>query len=228
MRRRLIIVLAVIAVAFTFIAFVAPFIKNEVFWSAYAFGIVAIAAQFYFARSAFGGKGTAKSRVYGFPIARVGAIYVAVQFIASLAQMVLSTYLPAWAGFALNVAILVLALLGCIGTEVARDAVAKMDTSVSTNTQPMTDIRLTCEALLARCEDGKLQVKLAELTEAIRFSDPTSDDATAAAEEKIKDKLDAIGKAIDTSDTKQAHVLISQTLLAIRERNAIRKARRRG
>ena len=44
-KTRFLIIVAAVFVAFSVIAFVVPFIKNGLFWSAYIFAVIAIAAQ---------------------------------------------------------------------------------------------------------------------------------------------------------------------------------------
>ena len=73
------IVLGLIFVVFTVIAFAAPFNKTGVFALAYIFGVIAIAYQIYVFKISFTAGGDAKSKFYGFPIAKVGVIYLLAQ-----------------------------------------------------------------------------------------------------------------------------------------------------
>ena len=72
-----------------------PFAKNGVFWLAYVFGVIAIAAQIYVYPKAFEGE-SARSKFYGFPIAKLSTIYLIVQLILSILCMAISKVLPTW------------------------------------------------------------------------------------------------------------------------------------
>ena len=91
---RFLVILAVVLIVFVVIAFVIPFAHTGVFWVALVFGLIAIAAQLYVQPKAFAGEG-ARSKFYGFPIGRVGVIYLIAQLVLSLAAMALSAVLVA-------------------------------------------------------------------------------------------------------------------------------------
>ena len=80
-----ILMLVIVLAVFSAIAFVIPFPQNTVFWIAYACGIFAILFQLYIFKSSFG-KEDARSRFYGFPIARLGIYYLVIQLIVSIAR----------------------------------------------------------------------------------------------------------------------------------------------
>ena len=224
MKRRIIIAIVGVAVAFSLVSLVAPFEKNGAFWSAYLFGMVSICAQLYFFKSAFEGGSSARSRVYGFPIARIGAIYAVVQLVSSLAQMGLSEHLPLWVGFAANIVVLVLALIGCLGAETARDAVTRQDSTVSSSTGKMGDIRLAAESLAARNRNADFDAALNALADRARFSDPKSSESTADIEDKISRTLTELEKSLGVDDASRAHELIEGAMDDIDERNRICKA----
>ena len=84
------IVLAILLVAFIAIAFAVPFARTTVFWLGFGFAILAILFQLYIFKSAASANGDAKSRFYGFPIARIGVYYLVIQFVVSLVEMALA------------------------------------------------------------------------------------------------------------------------------------------
>ena len=87
---RFYISLGIIFVVFTVISFVLPFERNSVFWIAYLFGVLSIGVQAYIMPHAFQQGSSVKSKFYGFPIARVGAIYLAAQLVVSVICMTLA------------------------------------------------------------------------------------------------------------------------------------------
>lgn len=125
-KSRGIFMLVILLAVFSVIAFVIPFPKNTVFWIAYVCGVFAILFQLYIFKTSFG-NADARSRFYGFPIAQLGIYYLVIQFIASIVEIALSKFLPAWVVIIINVLILAFALIGCITTETMRDEIASQD-----------------------------------------------------------------------------------------------------
>ena len=68
----------ILLIVFSVITFVLPFKKNTLFWLSYAFGVFAILFQLYVLMKAFHGTESVRSRFYGFPIAKVGLIYMVI------------------------------------------------------------------------------------------------------------------------------------------------------
>ena len=80
------VVLGVVLVVYNVLAFALPFPKTAVFAVSYLFTMIAILAQIYVIRTAFYRGEGVKSKFYGFPIAKLGVIYLAVQLLAGLAR----------------------------------------------------------------------------------------------------------------------------------------------
>ena len=84
-----VLVLALLFVVYTLIVLAVPFAKGGMFWLTYLFTAVAFGVQAYVFKLSFEKEAGAKSKFYGFPIARVGVLYLAV-------QIVLGWYLWRW------------------------------------------------------------------------------------------------------------------------------------
>ena len=99
--------LAIVLVVYNVLAFAIPFPKNGCFWGAWVFGLVAILAQAAFLLLAFQHGDGAKSKFYGFPVARVGIAYLCVQLALSFLFMGLAfVKCPAWIPVVLSVILL--------------------------------------------------------------------------------------------------------------------------
>ena len=190
-KTRLYIVLAVVLAIFSVIAFVAPFVHGTVFWLSYVFGVVAIAVQAYSWPKAFSGDG-AKSKVYGFPIARVTTIYMIVQLVLSLIFMIAGAKVPVWIPVILYVVLLGLAAIGFIAVDVTRDEVVRQETVKEVNTGTMKALQAKASAIAASCNDVEKKKVLNHMAEAFRYSDPVSSDATQKLEMKLEVMLDEL------------------------------------
>ena len=215
-----IITLAVLFVVFTVIAFVIPFPKTTVFWIAYLCGVFAILFQVYIFKSSFGNE-DARSRFYGFPIARLGIIYLVIQLIASIAEIALAKFIPAWIVIVINVLILAFALIGCITSETMRDEIAKQDGKLKKSVFNMRELQSISATLVDQCSDENLKKDLKKLADEFRYSDPLSSDKTKVLEADLQSRVSDLQQAIVDGDIEGAKALCSKISGCLKERNRI-------
>ena len=128
------VVLGVVLVVYNVLAFALPFPKTAVFAVSYLFTTIAILAQIYVIRTAFYRGEGVKSKFYGFPIAKLGVIYLAVQLIAGLVFMALGLIVPVWLPLALYVVLLGVAAAGFVAADAARDEVVRQEVKLENKT----------------------------------------------------------------------------------------------
>ena len=208
-RVRFYIILAIVLAIFSAIAFAAPFDHSAVFWMSYVFGVVSIAVQAYSWPKAFSGA-EAKSKVYGFPIARVTTIYMLVQLVLSLIFMIAGAKVPVWIPVILYVVLLGLAVIGLIAVEVTRDEVERQETVKEVNTGKMKALRAKASAIAASCNDPEKKKALMKLAEAFRYSDPVSSDATQKLEMKLEVLMDELQESVNIELVKKIESVLSE------------------
>ena len=113
-------VLAIFLVVFTVVVVAIPLSKNAAFWLSYLFVVIAIAVQGYAIYLGFSRKEPVSSKLYGFPVARVGFIYLIVQLLASVVFMILAPVMPIWVIVVVSVIALGAACAGLITTDAMR------------------------------------------------------------------------------------------------------------
>lgn len=217
------IVLAVVFVVFTVAAFAIPFRKNGVFWLSYVFAVAAIAAQAYVMTVAFAGQKSLRSKFYGFPIARVGVVYLIVQLILSLVCMALAAWIPTWLAILADVVVLGAAAVGFVATDTMREEIQRQDTSLKTDVSAMRAMQSMGRSLVHQCGDDALRPELEKLSEALRYSDPVSSRELAEAEAELKSLLDELQKAVVEQAYEAAGTLCRQAMAALAERNRLCK-----
>ena len=215
-----IMILLILLVVFSVIAFVIPFPKNSVFWIAYICGVVSILFQLYIFKSSFGAS-DAKSRFYGFPIARLGLYYLVIQLIVSIIEIALSKSLPTWAVIIINVLILAAALIGCITTETMRDEIRTQDERLKKNVSNMRELQSFSASLAEQSSDVSLKDSLKKLAEEFKYSDPVSSEKTEELEIDLKSRLYDLQQAVSEGDTAAAKELCSKLSGCLRERNRV-------
>ena len=215
-----ILTLVILLAVFSVIAFVIPFPKNTAFWIAYICGVFAILFQLYIFKSSFG-KEDARSRFYGFPIARLGIYYLVIQLIFSIAEIALSKILPVWVVIIINILILAFALIGCITTETMRDEIVRQDGKLKESVFNIRELQSISATLVDQCSDGELKQSLKKLAEGFRYSDPLSSDKTKALEAELQTKIGELQQAITDGDTDGAKELCEKLAGSLRERNRV-------
>lgn len=213
------ILLAVVAAVFSLIAFILPVEKTAVFWIAYGCGLFAVLFQLYIFKISF--DGDAKSRFYGFPIARVGVYYLVAQLIFSIAEIALASIIPLWIVVIVNALLLALAVIGCVTTDAIRDEIIRQDAQLKKDVSRMRELQSLAASMLAQCTDEDMKQTVKKIADELRFSDPVSSEATAELEEDMRSQMANIQQAITESDTASAKTLCEKLLERLTERNRI-------
>ena len=95
-KKQALYILSVLLVFYILLAFLIPFVKTAVFWFSFVFTLIAFGVAAYALYTAFLKKPDARSRFYGFPIARIGVLYCGIQLAVGLLFMALGKWIPAW------------------------------------------------------------------------------------------------------------------------------------
>ena len=211
------ILLAVVAAVFSLIAFVLPVEKTAVFWIAYSCGLIAILFQLYIFKISF--EGDAKSRFYGFPIARLGIYYLVAQLILSVVEMALAGLIPAWPAVIVNALALAVALIGCITAETMRDEIVQQDGKLKKNVSAMRELQSMAASMVGQCSDEEMKSIVKKVADELRFSDPVSSDATAELEDEMRSELADIQQAIVEGDKDGVKAFCRKMMGNLTERN---------
>jgi hypothetical protein len=218
------VVLCIIFIAFSSIAFAAPFDKNTVFGVAYLFGVLSILVQIYVYKVAYIEKGNARSAFYGLPIINIGLTYITVQIIVSIIEMIIAKEIPLWPVIIANVIILAIASVGCIAAETVRDEIVRQDTNdIQNKVQIMRELQSISGSLVTLCTDDNLKKEIQKLADEFRYSDPVSSEQTSDLENQLKSKLNELQKLISAGNFDNSKGLCADILSTLTERNRICK-----
>ena len=221
---RVITFAAIALVVFNVIAFVIPIPKSAVFWVAYIFGMLAIAAQLLFMNVAFSGKEDIRSRFYGFPIARIGVIYGACQLLLSFAAMALGAFIPVWIPIVVFIFIAAAAGVGLISTDIVREEIEKQDEKLVKDVSRMRSLQSKMNVLISQSDvSGELKTALDKLADEIKYSDPVSSSATEQIEDELNFNIEELQKAIVDGDNVSALTICKKTSGILAERNRLCK-----
>lgn len=218
-----ILILAIVLAAYLLLAFVIPFTKTAVFWLALVFTLAAFGVQLYVLKLSFTKGRDARSKFYGFPIARIGVVYLIVQIVLSFLFMAIAKICAAWIAVIIFVLLLAAAAVGVIAADAMRDEVERQDAQLKTDVTAMRALQSRAAALVSRCEDAELKADAQKLSNTFRYSDPVTNDATKNAEHELSACMDELERAVLDNDTESARTFIKRTAAQLAERNRLCK-----
>lgn len=216
---RWIIGLGVLLVLYILVAFLIPFVHTALFWVSFLFTLIAfgvVAASFYIA---FIRNPDAKSKFYGFPIAKIGAVYGLAQLIAGILFMALAAYVPVWAAVLVFAIALGAAVIGLISAEAVVEEIRVQDVKLKKNVTLMRSLQSKVNQMAAQSDDAAVKA----LAEEFRYSDPVSSDALAEVEADLSAAVDELQAAIVDGDSEAVKQLCRKAAAVLAERNRICK-----
>ena len=216
---RVAIVSLIVFALYNLIVFVIPFSHTESFWLSYAFTLVAFAVMVASIYIAFIKNPDAKSRFYGFSVARVGVIYFGAQLAVSLFVMILADVFG-WKLPLLVYAIgLGAALVGLVSTEAVVTHIKTLENTQKAETARIRILHGKASQLAAL--SGNAAVKA--LAEELRYSDPVSNSACTEAENNLASAISAMEIALQQGDTAMLEQQCSRATTYLADRNRMCK-----
>ena len=224
--KSVIAIYAIILVVYIIGFLIIPFNKIAASWISFAFTIIAIAASLFVFNQAFNSKETLVSKIYGYPIFRVGAVYALAQLAIGIVICAIGAFVavPYWVALLLSIIMLGAAAIGVIITDNTRDLVEHVDETVKVDTEVVTNFQIDIASIVDCCEDSNLKSELEKLNDAFRFSDPVSNAKTKEAEDKINVLLNELKANVESNNVSEATALVKKITNALAERNRICKA----
>ena len=201
-KKSIIVIYSIATVVFILLTLAIPFEKPAASWMMFAFSIVSLIAGCGITLFAFSKSKELKSKFYGYPVFRIGAIYTAVQLILTVIIYTVGGFVevPLWIGLTLSVLLLGMASIGVITTDNARDYVEEVDVKTSYATKTIKKFNVDIADVLDMCSDENVYAPLKKLVEKFKYSDAVSSEATSSIEEQIKNEIDEL-KSVITSES---------------------------
>ena len=211
--------LGVLLVLYILVAFLIPFVHTATFWVSFVFTLIAfavVAASMYIA---FVKNPDAKSRFYGFPLAKIGAIYGLVQLVAGFIFMALAAYAPVWAAVLVYAIALGAVVIGLISAEAVVSEIHAQDNKLKKDVSLMRSLQSKVNQIAAQSENADVKA----LADEFRYSDPVSNDAIADAEADLAAAVDELQSAYVDGDSEAVAKLCRRASALLAERNRLCK-----
>ena len=220
---RWIVGLGVLLVLYILVAFLIPFVHTATFWVSFVFTLIAftvVAASMYIA---FAKNPDARSKFYGFPIAKIGAIYGLGQLITSLIFMALSQWVPVWAAILVYAIALGAAVIGLISAEAVVEQIQVQDVKLKKDVALMRSLQSKLNQMAAQCDNPDAAAAVRKFAEELRYSDPVSSDALAEIERDLSAAVDELQAAVVDGDREATRQLYRKASAILAERNRLCK-----
>lgn len=224
--KMLAMILAIVFIAYNVILFVLCGVSGHtgVFWMSWIFMLLAFAAM-TFAGVLLGKRGMfLRDWIFGFPIVKHSTVYIIVEFIASTIFIIFEKIIPFGWSFAAQFLFLCIYGVCAVSCFLAKETIDDVHNRVSDKTRFLKLLRVDAEMLVEKCHDPELKKQLQALSEAIRYSDPMSNEALFELEKDITLTVSECGKSVENGDFDEVGELCKKANLLLSERNKKCKA----
>lgn len=217
-----IVVWAVLLALFNVIAFVSVGWAGQEkytssFWIGYIFITVMFIGQLICSYMAFKAD-SAKKLFYNISLIRTSYIGLIVSFIVGGLCMLISP-LPYWVGVIVCAIVLVANVLSVIKATAAIDEIERIDTKVKTQTFFIKSLTVDADTLMASAKSETVKAECRKVYEAIRYSDPMSNDMLVSVEEQITVKFAKLSEAVKADEANKAMEIANEIIILVGDRN---------
>ena len=192
--------------------------KNAIFWTSYAFMCVAFIANI--SVTIFSFKTLDVEAVFmGIPLLSFSVFYFFGELFASLVFMLFRGVVGIKLTIAIQVIFMLVFVIFAAVALLSRDAVVGITKNVETKVQSLKLLAVDVKLLEDQCMDKELKAELHKIAEAIRYSDPMTNEALADLDNIIKGKISELKYHCNSNNKNEALQLCYQLSAYISERN---------
>ncbi len=127
--------------------------------------------------------------------------------------------IPEWLGSILCFACFGIGIAATLFAKTAGDIVAKKDEEIKVQTFFVKSLTVDADTLVSQAKTPEIKAELTKVYEAIRYSDPMSNDALSGAESQITLKFNELQNAVAENDATKVQTLSNDLLILIKDRN---------
>ena len=187
------------------------------FWIGYVLITVMFIGQLVCSFMAFNAD-SAKKLFYNISLIRTSYVGLIVSFIIGGLCMLISP-LPYWVGVIVCTIVLAANVLSIVKATAAIDEIERVDDKVKAQTFFIKSLTVDADTLMASAKSESVKAECRKIYEAIRYSDPMSNDALASVEGQITVKFAELSEAVNEDDTERAVALANEVIILVGDRN---------
>lgn len=215
---------AIVLVVFNVITFVAA---NEIvglasvdssFWVAYAFITIVFIGNLICSFLFF--KEENKGKVFlNIPIINLAYSALIVSLFVGVIAMAVPQ-IPYWVGVIVDVLVLAFYAIAIVKATAAADIVNDVEQKVKVKTLFIKSLTTDADSLMSRASSDEMEAEAKKVYEAIRYSDPMSNDALANIENQIQNEFNVFADAVKNNDIDLAKSASYEFVILINNRNS--------
>ena len=190
---------------------------SDSFWIGYAFISVMFVGQLICAILAFRAD-SAQKLFYNISLLKTSYSGLIASFIVGGLCMFISPVLW-WVAVLVCAIILSINVLSILKATVAVSEVVRIDEKIKTKTFFIKSLTIDAETLLARAETEAAKAECKKVYEAIRYSDPMSNEALASVESQITVKFAELSDAVKANDAEKVAEAANEVVILVSDRN---------
>lgn len=214
---------AIALVVFNVITFVAAnetvglgFVSSS-FWIGYSFITIAFIGNLICSFLFF--KEENKGKVFlNIPIINLAYSALIVSLIVGAVAMAVPQ-IPYWIGVIVDVLVLAFYAIAVVKASAAADIVNDVEQKVKVQTFFIKSLTVDADSLMARAKSDEMKAETKKVYEAIRYSDPMSNDALANIENQIQNEFNAFADAVKNNDIDLAKSSANELVVLINDLN---------
>ena len=187
------------------------------FWIGYVFITVMFIGQLICSYMAFKAD-SAKKLFYNISLIRTSYIGLIASFIVGGLCMLISP-LPYWVGVIVCAIVLVVNVLSIVKATAAIDEIERIESKVKTQTFFIKSLTVDADTLMASAKSEAVKAECRKVYEAIRYSDPMSNEALASVESQITVKFAALSDVVQANDPAAVAELANDVVVLVGDRN---------
>ena len=131
---------------------------------------------------------------------------------------------PAWIAAVVCIIVLAFNTIAIIKASWAVEAVNNVDERMKVQTMFIKNLTVDTESILSRAKSDAVKAECKKVYEAVRYSDPMSNEALSVVEAKITIKVNEFASAVGTDDVEKAKEIADEIVILVGDRNKKIKA----
>lgn len=187
------------------------------FWGAYVFVMLAFVGQLICAYVALK-EDDVQKLFYNVPLIRISYSTLILSILIATICFVIPD-LPNWVAAVLCVLVLGIKLITLIKAKSGAEIVSNVDQKVKTKTMFIKMLRADAEMLALKTESIEIKDAVNKVVDAIKYSDPMSNDALSDIESQITLKFAELSKSVEEKDNDAVKTVCNELLVLIENRN---------
>ena len=217
-----VIVWAAVVVLFNVIVFITP---NEVagmskfggaFWVGYAFIMVLFLVQLGIGWYAI--KDDLAKMFYNIPLLQISYSTMVVMLVVGVLCMAIPQF-PIWLGTIICLLVVGFGGISAALAQTASSIVSDINVKVKNKTFFIRSLTVDIESLLTRSELPEVRDEVNKVYEAVRYSDPMSNEALSGVESQITLKVSELADGIEKADIELVKKMVREIVILLNDRN---------